>query len=83
MAKFYEERAGIGFFSSFEDSEVLIESARILYNSSLSLYNQGRYEDVMYFLNRATGYLTNGSSYEFTKVRLSVHSLLGKYIYCC
>lgn len=79
MAKFYEDRAGIGYFSSFEDSEVLIESTRILYNSSLSLYNQGRYEDVLYFLHRAAGYLTTGSSHEFNKVRLSIHSLLGKF----
>lgn len=79
MAKFYEERAGLSSFASSNNSEVLTESTRVIYNSSLSLYNQKRYSDVIYFLNKAIGYLSNGSnsgSQESSRVEFSIHSLL-------
>ncbi|CAM9013301.1 unnamed protein product [Wickerhamomyces anomalus] len=79
MAKFYEERAGLSSFASSNNSEALTESTRVIYNSSLSLYNQKRYSDVIYFLNKAIGYLSNGSnsgSQESSRVEFSIHSLL-------
>jgi len=78
MAKFYEERAGISSFSFEQDSEVMIETTREIYNSSLSLYNQKRYEDAIYFLNRATTYLAGliMSTNEYSRVKQSVHFLL-------
>lgn len=79
MAKFYEERAGLSSFSNSQGADTLIESSRVIYNSSLSLYNQKRFNEAIYFLNKAIGYLSNQvnpSSFEHARVQSSITFLL-------
>ncbi|CCH44259.1 hypothetical protein BN7_3820 [Wickerhamomyces ciferrii] len=81
MAKFYEERADLTVFATTGESDVVFESLRVIYNSSLSLYNQKRIVDAIYFLNKAAGHISSmgsNSSEDFKRIKPSIYSLLGK-----
>lgn len=75
MAKFYEERAEIiGEFC--DGGEVVMETLRMIYNSSLVLYDKGQHEDVMHFLQKAMKMTLDSTIDGVDEIKVSVCSLL-------
>jgi tetratricopeptide (TPR) repeat protein len=77
MAKFYEERAEI--VDEFNDGgEVIMETMRMIYNSSLILYHKGQHDDVIHFLRKAMKLSVDTGFEDMQSIRTAACSLLGR-----